>query len=283
MFGKVATYARRNPNLGVGILLLAILLVFSIAGPFFVDVSNADPLSVSPEKPPSLTYPFGTDSQGRDLLAVMVAGTPLTLRIGLFAGLIGLSVGTGLALVSAYYGGVVDTLIRGLVDISLTVPGLLVLIIIAVFLKEGLSVNQMALIVASLSWRWPARTIRAQLLTMRERSWVQVARLSGMSGTKIMFLELMPNLLPYLAAALVGAVASAILASIGLEALGLGPADSPTLGMTIYWVIFYAALLHGYWWWWLPPIVIITILFVGLFNLAGGLDEIANPRLRKSA
>ena len=135
----------------------------------------------------------------------------------------------------------------------------------------------MALIVALLAWRWPARTIRAQVLTMRERAWVQVARMSGMSGLRIIFFELMPNLMPYLAAALVGAVASAILASIGLEALGLGPTDSPTLGMTIYWVIYYAALLHGYWWWWLPPIAIITILFVGLFNLAGGLDEIANP------
>jgi peptide/nickel transport system permease protein len=282
MLRSAGRYLRRNPSLGVGIGMLLILLLFSVFGPMFVDVTNAEPLSVSPEKPPSWQYPFGTDSQGRDLLAVMVAGTPLTLRIGLLAGLIGVAVGTLLAFVSAYYGGLADTLIRSIVDISLTVPGLLVLIIIAVFLKEGLSVNQMALIVALLAWRWPARTIRAQVLTMRERTWVEVARMSGMSGLKIIFLELIPNLLPFLAAALVGAVASAILASIGLEALGLGPADSPTLGMTIYWVIFYAALLHGFWWWWLPPIAIITILFVGLFNLAGGLDEIANPRLRKS-
>jgi len=262
--------------------LLFVLLLFSMVGPLFVDVENAQPLSVSPEKPPSLKYPFGTDSQGRDLLAVMVAGTPLTLRIGLLAGLIGLGAGTILAFVSAYYGGFVDALIRGIIDVSLTVPGLLVLIIVAVFLKQGLTVDQMALIVALLAWRWPARTIRGQVLTMRERAWVQVARLSGRSGLKIIFLELMPNLLPFLAAALVGAVASAILASIGLEALGLGPADAPTLGMTIYWVIYYAALLHGFWWWWLPPIAIITILFVGLFSLASGLDEIANPRLRKS-
>jgi len=266
-----------------GVVLLLILLLFSVLGRFFVDVSNADPLSVSPEKSPSWVYPFGTDSQGRDLLAVMVAGTPLTLRIGVIAGVIGLGVGTALAFISAFYGGAVDAVIRSVVDISLTVPGLLVLIIAAVFLKQGLTVDQMALIVALLAWRWPARTIRSQVLTMRERAWVQVARLSGMSGLKIIFLELMPNLLPFLAAALVGAVASAILASIGLEALGLGPTDAPTLGMTIYWVIYYAALLHGYWWWWLPPIAMITILFVGLFSLASGLDEIANPRLRKSA
>ena len=283
MFVNLGRYARRNPNLVFGLGLLLALLLFSVGGRFFVDVTNADPLSVSPEKPPSWLYPFGTDSQGRDLLAVMVAGTPLTLRIGVIAGVIGLGVGTTLAFVSAFYGGAVDAIIRSIVDISLTVPGLLVLIIAAVFLKQGLTVDQMALIVALLSWRWPARTIRAQVLTLRERAWVQVAHMSGVGGLKIIFLELMPNLLPYLAASLVGAIASAILASIGLEALGLGPIDSPTLGMTIYWVIYYAALLHGYWWWWLPPIVIITILFVGLFNLAGGLDEVANPRLRKSA
>jgi peptide/nickel transport system permease protein len=282
MIATVRTYARRNPNLVVGLVLLSSLLLFSVIGPVFVDTENAEPLSVSPERPPSLRFPFGTDSQGRDLLAVMVAGAPLTLRIGLFAGLIGLAVGTALAFISAYYGGFADALIRGIIDVSLTIPGLLVLIVIAVFLKQGLTVDQMALIVALLAWRWPARTIRAQVLSLRERSWVQVARLSGMGGLKIIFLELMPNLLPYLAAALVGAIASAILASIGLEALGLGPADSPTLGMTIYWVIYYAALLRGLWWWWLPPIAIITILFVGLFSLSSGLDEIANPRMRKS-
>jgi peptide/nickel transport system permease protein len=282
MLASAWRYARRNPNLVFGLFLLLILLVFSVGGRFFVDVGNADPLSVSPEKPPSWLCPFGTDSQGRDLLAVMVAGTPLTLRIGVIAGVIGLAVGTTLAFVSAFYGGTVDAIIRSVVDISLTVPGLLVLIIAAVFLKQGLTVDQMALIVALLSWRWPARTIRAQVLTLRERAWVQVAHMSGVGGLRIIFLELMPNLLPYLAASLVGAIASAILASIGLEALGLGPVSSPTLGMTIYWVIYYAALLHGFWWWWLPPIAIITILFVGLFNLAGGLDEIANPRLRRS-
>jgi len=266
----------------LGLALLAVLLIFSVLGPLFTDLENAQPLSVSPEKPPSLKYLFGTDSQGRDLFSVMVAGTPLTLRIGIVAGFIGVIVGTVLAFVAAYYGGTVDAVIKTIIDISLTIPGLLVLIIVAVFLKQGLTVDQMALIVALLAWRWPARTIRAQVLTMRERTWVAVARMSGMSARKIIFFEMMPNLMPFLAAALVGAVASAILASIGLEALGLGPADSPTLGMTIYWVIYYAALLHGYWWWWLPPIAIITILFVGLFNLASGLDEMANPRLRKT-
>jgi len=135
---------------------------------------------------------------------------------------------------------------------------------------------------ASLAWLNPTRTIRAQVLSLRERGYVEVARLSGMSGPEIIVKELMPNLLPYLAATLVNAVSSAILASIGLEVLGLGPVDAPTLGMTLYWVNYNAALINGWWWWWLAPLGIILIVFLGLFFLTVGLDEIANPRLRRA-
>ena len=88
-------------------------------------------------------------------------------------------------------------------------------------------------------------------------------------------------LLPYLAATLVNAVSNAILASVFLEVLGLGPIDAPTLGMTLYWVNFNAALINGWWWWWAAPVGVIVILFMALFLIAGGLDEVANPRLRR--
>jgi len=248
-----------------------------------VDTEDARPLSAPTLRPPSQEYPFGTDRQGRDLLAVMVAGTPLTLRIGFVAGFLGVGIGTVLAFIGAFYRGLIDTIIRGIADIGLTVPGLLVLIIIAVSIKGTLTVNQMAIVVASLAWLYPTRTIRAQVLSLRERGYVEVARLSGMSGPSIIFVELMPNLLPYLAATLVSSVSSAILASIGLEVLGLGPIDAPTLGMTLYWVNFNAAMINGWWWWWTAPTVIILTVFLGLFFLTVGLDEIANPRLRRSA
>jgi len=284
--GKLAgvlRYMRRNPSLVVGIVLLSALVLFVGIGHIVVDTSQARPLSAPTMKPPSLQYPFGTDRQGRNLLAVMVAGTPLTLRIGFIAGFLGVGIGSILGFVSAYYRGTIDTVIRGIADIGLTVPGLLVLIIIAVSIKEGLTVDQMAIIVASLAWLNPTRTIRAQVLSLRERGYVEVARLSGMSGPEIIVKELMPNLLPYLGATLVNAVSNAILASIGLEVLGLGPIESPTLGMTLYWVNYNAALINGWWWWWLAPIVIILIVFLGLFFLTVGLDEIANPRLRRAA
>jgi len=283
--GKLAAtlrYLRRNPSLLVGIVLLTILALFIGIGHLVVNVDNARALSVKMLQPPSVTYPFGTDRQGRDLLAVMVAGTPLTLRIGFIAGFLGVGIGAVLGFVSAYYRGAIDTVIRSVVDIGLTIPGLMVLIIIAISVRSGLTVDQMAIIVASLAWLQPTRTIRSQVLTIRERGYVEVARLSGLSGPEIIFKEMMPNLLPYLAATLVTAVSSAILASIGLEVLGLGPMEAPTLGMTLYWVLYNSALINGWWWWWLAPIIVILIVFLGLFFLTVGLDEIANPRLRRA-
>jgi peptide/nickel transport system permease protein len=280
--GAVVRYLKRNPSLVVGALMLLSLFLFSFIGSFLVDTQKARPLSVMATQPPSWDLPFGSDRQGRNLFAVMVAGTPLTVRIGLIAGLIGVGVGTILAFLAAFYGGIVDTVVRGIVDIGLTVPGLVVLIILAVTIRQGITVDQMALVVACLAWLYPTRVIRAQVLTMRERSWVQVARLSGLSGPEIIVKEMLPNLFPYLAAALVNSVSAAILASVGLEALGLGPIESPTLGMTVYWVQFNAAIINGWWWWWVAPIAILFILFVGLFLVSLGLDEIANPRLRRA-
>jgi peptide/nickel transport system ATP-binding protein len=276
-------YCRRNPSLVFGLVLFTLLLLSSVIGRFFVDLENARPISVAPLQPPSWELPFGSDKQGRDLLAVMVAGTPLTLRIGLTAGILGVGLGSLIAFVSAYYGGWVDALLRGIVDVGLTVPGLMVLIIVAMMVTSGLSVEQMALVVASLAWLYPARTIRAQVLTLRERSYVQVARLSGMPGWMIILREILPNLLPYLAASLVGSISAAVLASVGLEVLGLGPMDAPTIGMTLFWINYNAAVINGWWWWWLPPIVVIGLLFISLFQISVGLDEIANPRIRKSA
>jgi peptide/nickel transport system permease protein len=279
---SVFRYFRRNRSLVVGTLMILSLLLFSLIGALTWEVEHYRPLSVRALQPPSRELPFGSDRQGRDLFATMIAGTPMTLRIGMIAGILGVGIGTVLAFVAAYYGGLTDTIIRGIVDVGLTVPGLLVLIIVAITVRQAISVEIMALVVASLAWLWPARTIRAQVLTMRERSWVQVARLSGMGGPEIIVKEMLPNLFPYLAAALVNGISAAILATIGLEALGLGPIDAPTLGMTIYWVLYNAALINGWWWWWLPPIVILFILFVGLFLVSVGLDEIANPRLRRA-
>ncbi len=279
---QLLTNLRHHPLLIVGLTLMLILLLFGPVATIFVDTDGAKVGSAIPELSPSAEYPLGTDTVGRQILAVMVVGTPLTLRIGLIAGTIGLSLGVIFGFLAGYFGGWVDTLIKGAADVLLTVPGLLFLVVIATTLRGAVSVNMMALVVASLAWMWPTRTIRAQVLTLRERQFVMVARLSGMNGIEIIVRELMPNLLPYLAASFVSAVGSAILATIGLEALGLGPQNEPTLGMTIYWALYYTSVMRGLWWWWTPPLLVIIVTFIGLFLISLGLDQIANPKLRKA-
>jgi peptide/nickel transport system permease protein len=277
----IRDYVRRNPDLVVGLVVVLALLLVGLIGPFFVDVRQAQPMRAVPGQPPSARYPLGTDDQGRNLLAVMVVGLPLTLKIGFLAGAVGLSIGAILGLSAGYLGGITDTVISMLVDIILTVPGLLILITIAASIKTFISVEVLALVVASLAWPRPTRTIRSQVLTLRERGYIQVARRSGVPTPEIILFQLLPNLMPYLAATFVAAVSATILASIGLEVLGLGPQNDPTIGMTIYWAINYNALLRGMWWWWMPPIVAVVLMFVGLFLISSGLDEVANPRRRR--
>lgn len=313
-------YIRRNIPLAIGLGILLFLILFSTIGSLFIDPNDAYPLAAPASVAPTLAYcppqnaalslipsaggeqeeapedtggpacedpkayPFGTDGQGRDLLAVAVQGTWLTIRIGLLAGLIGVTVGTILGFTSAFYGGVIDTVIRWVVDVLLTVPGLLVLVVIASSLgDQAVNLTLLAFIISLTAWMGPTRTIRSQVLSMRERPYVMMARLNGMSGFGIIFRELIPNLLPYLGASLVGSVTAAIFASMGLAALGLGPLREPTLGVTIYWVINQSAFLRGLWWWGAVPITIVALVFVMLFTISIGLDELANPRVRRSA
>ena len=277
---SIGYYIRENPRLGIGLAMLLALLLFGSVGRLFVDSSAAQPLAATPRQSPSWDHFFGTDDAGRDLFSVMVIGVPLTLWIGFLAGTVGMGLGTCFGFLGGYLGGKVDMVIRGTVDTLLTVPSLVVLISIASTIREEISLNIMALVVASLSWMWPTRTIRSQVLTLRERTYIQMAKLNGMGTGEIIWKEIFPNLLPYLAANFANAVSWSVLATIGLEALGLGPQNEPTLGMTIYWAITFSSLIRGMWWWWAIPIFFLVLLFVGLFLVAMGLDELANPKQR---
>jgi peptide/nickel transport system permease protein len=218
---------------------------------------------------------------GRDMLSLTIAGAPASLRVGFIAAGIGMLVGILLGFTAGFLGGWIDAVIRTVADAALTIPTLAVLIVIAAFVR-AVSVEHMALLLALFAWPGPTRLIRAQVLTLRERGYVRMAKLSGSSTTSIMFKEMMPNLLPYLAASMVGGVSGAILAAAGLEVLGLGQTRIPTLGMTIFNAISGAAILRDMWWWWGLPILVLVIIFIGLFLIAIGLDEIANPRLRRT-
>jgi peptide/nickel transport system permease protein len=265
-----------------GATLVALVSLFGLVGRLVVPEEMAEVGAGRPAQPPSAEHLLGTDQQGRDVLAHLIYGTQTSLEIGVIAGVIGVSLGALMGLIAGYAGGIVDEVIRVIVDILLTIPSLMILIIVASMLGV-VSVEAMALIIAALAWMWPARAVRAQVLTIRERMYVQVAKFNGASNLKIIIGELLPNLAPYLAATLVGAIYGAILASVGLSTLGLGPITRPSLGLTFYWAITYGALIRQMWWWFLPPIVIIVILFLGLFLMSQGLDQIANPRLQSKA
>jgi len=268
----------RNRPLSFGLGLLTLICLIAIIGPLLVDPTAARVGATIARHPPSPDHWLGTDGQGRDMVTVLIHAMPNTLTIGVVAGLISLTLGVALGLISGFVGGVVDTIIRVLTDVMMTIPGIAILVLVAANVRE-MTVGLMAVIVASLSWMVATRTIRAQTLTLRERGYVQVARLNGSSGLKLVFVEVLPNLLPFIAASFVVTVSGAMLATIGLEALGLGPQNQLTLGTTIYWAQFYGAILRGMWWWWGPPIVLISIIFVGLMLTAIGLDSFVNKRL----
>jgi peptide/nickel transport system ATP-binding protein len=275
---RLFTSTRLSFVLVAGLVILAAVMLFGLLGPFFVDVGNARVGEAPPSRAPNSEFLLGTDSQGRDMLAVMVVAVPQTLRMGLIAGFVGLGIGLLLGLLSGFFGGPLDAVVRVLADSLMTVPGIAILIIIASNV-ESMSIEVMALTVACLAWMYPTRTIRAQVLSIRERAYTAVARANGESELEVLFREVMPNLLPYIAASLVAAISGAILATVGLESLGLGAENVHTLGTTIYWARRYSAILRGQWWWWGPPIAIISLIFIGLFLVSMGLDRIANPAL----
>ncbi|MBL8837169.1 MAG: ABC transporter permease [Alphaproteobacteria bacterium] len=263
--------------LGLGLLLFLALL--SALAPLIVDTSLAEIGSSRPRRPPGGAHPLGTDTQGRDVFASLLLAVPQTMKIGLLAGLIGLGVGGLLGLLAGWFRGLTDAVIRTAADVMMTIPAIAVLVLVATSVRT-MTVTLMAVIVAGLSWMIPTRAVRAQVLSLRERSWVDVARLNGVGGFELVMREILPNLAPYLAASFVIAVAGAMLATVGLEALGLGPQNELTLGMMIYWAQYSGAILRGMWWWWVPPVVALALIFVGLLAASTGMDRLVNSRLR---
>jgi len=277
-------YLRRNKSLVIGLAIALALALFSIVGSLTIDTEKlAYPLAVKPKQPPSPEYPLGTDFFGRDMLAVMVRGVWQTAVIGLIAGAIGTGVGVVLGFLSAYYGGAVDTLIRGITEVLLPIPAFLILVIIAGSIdRRSVTIYTMALIVSLLAWMGPTRIMRAQVLSLKERLFVNVARLSGMGNLEIVFKEILPNMLPFILASFVSGVFAGIFASFGLSVLGLGPLREPLIGNTIWFAQQQAAFFNGWWWWPLWPTLALILIFVSLTLINIGLDELANPRVRRT-
>ncbi|MDF2798435.1 MAG: putative transporter permease protein, partial [Devosia sp.] len=210
-------------------------------------------------------------------------GTWQTAFIGLLAGGIGTLVGVVLGFTAAYFGGWIDGTVRTVCQILTPIPVLLIQVVAAGSLdKRDVTIVTMAIIVAMLAWMGPTLVIRAQVLTMKERQFVAVAKLSGVSDMGIIFKEILPNLLPFIAAAFVGQVFAAVFASFYLAVLGLGPLREPLLGNIIWAAQSQGAFFNGWWWWPLEPAFAMILILGALALVNMGLDELANPRVRRT-
>jgi peptide/nickel transport system permease protein len=232
------------------------------------------------KRPPGSQYFLGTDGLGRRIDIQLADSIVNSLQIGLIAATIGTLVGALLGFVSGYYGGNLDAVLRILIDVFLSIPSLLFLILIAALVK-GVSVQIMALIIGTFAWAPPARQVRAQVLSLKERGFVYMAMLSGMSKIEIITKELMPHMFQWMGANFMNATLAAILAESGLSILGLGPQREMTLGMMIYWALNYSAVFNGWWWWWGVPVLTLVLIFLSLYLMHLGFDEVINPRISK--
>ena len=269
----------RNTKFVVGTVIFLALVISALVGSLTVEVAERRSGTFPLRVPPGQEFLLGTTSLGQSVAIQLTEAIPNSVLVGLLAATIGTVVGALIGFVSGYFGGWIDSILRILIDVFLSVPSLLFLILIAALVR-GVGVTAMALIIGAFAWPSPARQVRAQVLSLKERGFVQVARLSGMNGLEIIVIELMPHMVQWLGANFVNAFIAAVLAESGLSILGLGPQREMTLGMMVYWALNYSAVFQNLWWWWATPVLTLMALFLSLYLVHIGLDEASNPRLQ---
>jgi peptide/nickel transport system permease protein len=225
---------------------------------------------------------LGTTQTGQDVLTQVVVGTRISLFMGFAIGIMTMIISIIIGLSAGYFGGLIDEALSLFTNIFLVLPTLPLAILLAAFAAYRGPLT-IVIVLTVTGWSWGARVLRAQTLSMRSREYVEAARASGESALHIIFFEILPNEIAIVAAQLLGTVIYAILAETGLEFLGLGDITNTSWGIMLYWAGNNDALLLGAWWWILPPGLCIAILGAGLAFINFGIDEIANPRLRKES
>ncbi|HZS24412.1 MAG TPA: ABC transporter permease [Gaiellaceae bacterium] len=263
-----------------GVAVMLGMVALALLAPFIADKASATNFNILvTRQAPSLHHPFGTNDQGLDVWAQVVWGARRSLLLGFAAGAIATVLATALGLIAAFVGGIVDDVISLVVNVFFVIPVIPLLVDITAFLHtRGLLV--MTLVIAGTLWSFEARILRGQALTLRNRDFVQAARVAGESTRRIVFGELLPNMISRIAAAFVLVFYVAILVDAGLEFLGLGDVSKPSWGIALYWASTTSSVLQGEWWVFLFPGLAIGITVLGLTLLLAGIDEVSNPRLR---
>ncbi len=276
---------RTSGKFRFGVIVLAFLVVLAIAAPLIYrpiigDVNPARPGAFGRWMPPSSDHPLGTDGHGRDLLTDYLAGLRTTLQIGFLAGAVASAVGIIVGFFSAYEGGWVDSVLLTFTNMLIVIPSYPILVAIALVTPE-LGITVMALILAFFSWAYTARTIRAQVMTMKERPYVELAKVSGQKDVAIIFTEILPNLTPYLLMGFAFAVVGAMVSEVGLEAIGLGPSNIITLGLMINYANGWGVYSMGRMEILLIPVGVLVVIFAAITMINRGMEEYLNPRLQK--
>jgi len=254
------------------------LILLSVFGSILYPV---DPLSVvgPPERPPSSAYPLGTDNRGRDVLALVIHGIKNSLYIGLIAALIALCIGVVIGVLSGYWGGLVDSSLMLVTDVILVLPSILIMILIAAYLKERNPIF-VALVIGVTSWPWVARAVRAQMMSLKTREFIYMSKIAGLRDIRIVFEDLLPNMASYIFMAFVLLMSGAMIAEAGLSMIGLGVTRGISLGIVLYWAQLFESIRRGLWWWFIPPGACLVALAASLLSLSTALDEYFSPRLK---
>jgi peptide/nickel transport system permease protein len=271
----------RNPKVIVGLCIVVFFFLVAIFGPLFVH-GNPNTLTSDTLLPPTSTHLLGTTQTGQDIMGQLLQGTRVSLFLGFIIGTLSTLISIIVGLTAGYVGGLADDILSLFTNVFLVMPVFALSIVLASYFpfKGPL---QLAFIITITSWSWGARVLRAQTLSMRSRDFVEAAKASGESTLRIIFFEILPNEIAIVVAGFIGTVTFAILAEIGLEFLGLGDITVMSWGVMLYWAQNNDALLLGAWWWFLPPGLCTALLCAGLAFINNGIDEIANPRLRREA
>jgi peptide/nickel transport system permease protein len=256
-----------NPKSRFGLLVLAFMIVTAVIAPWITVAHPTDFNILATRQAPSWHHLFGTTDQGSDIFSQVVLGTRRSLILGAAAAVIATVLATTLGLLAAYSGGVVDEVINFLTNVFSS------------YLKAR-GMTTMILVLGLTLWAFEARILRGQALSLKNRDFVQAAKVAGESTWRIVFGELMPNMISRIAAAFVLVFYVALLVDAGLDFLGLGDTTHVSWGMVLYWAQTNSTVLQGEWWPFLFPGLALVVTVVALVFLLAGIDEVSNPRLR---
>jgi peptide/nickel transport system permease protein len=279
---RVARMFRRNGMGMAGLLILALFIAVAVFAPLIADREALDPTcpcTGEPLQPPSLGFPFGTDNLGRSVFALTVWGSRVSLLVGLFATSISILIGSFVGIVAGYYGRWTESTLMRITDWFLVIPFLPLAIVLASLLGRSLLI--IIFVIGITSWPSTARIVRAQVLSVKTRPYVERARALGASNWHLTTRHILPNVGPLIFANTILLVAIAILSETTLSFLGLGDPLSTSWGTILEAAFGAGAGTAGNWWWLVPPGVCIVLVVLAFTMCGYALDEILNPRLRR--